>query len=78
MEQQTLRDRFLGRGFAITAYANAHGLCKFALRDLLDCKTNGKKRGMARNCVDQLRKDSVWIDGTDGVTLTYNPDKRSA
>lgn len=74
----TLRERFAAKGFSMAIYAKAHGLCQYALRDLFDGKTNGKKRGMARNCVDQLRTDGVWIDGTDGVALTYDPDKRSA
>lgn len=78
MEKRTLRGRFHGRGFTVAAYADAYSLCRYALRDLLDEKTNGKKRGKARDCVDQLRKDNVWIDGTDGVALTYDPDKRSA
>ena len=78
MEQRTLRDRFHDKGFGVTTYATAFGLCRNALRNVLDGYTNGKKRGKSRDCVDKLRTDGVWIDGVDGLGLTYDPDKRSA
>lgn len=78
METESLRDRFLNRGFGITNYANAHGLCRNALRNVLDGYTNGKKRGKSRDCIDQLRIDGVWNDDIDGKQLTYDPEKRSA
>lgn len=78
MEHRTLRERFHGKGFGVTLYATAHGLCREALRHVLDGHTNGKKRGKSRDCVDQLKADGVWVEGVDGVALTYDPVKKSA
>lgn len=78
MEQRTLRERFHGKGFAVTVYADAYGLDRDLLRHVLDGRVNGKKRGKSRDCVDQLRIDGVWNDDIDGKHLTYNPEKRSA
>lgn len=76
--QPTLKERFVGKGFSAHHYAKAHNLDRSLLYHVLEGRTNGKKRGKSRDCVDQLRKDGVWIDGVDGVELTYDPDKRSA
>lgn len=76
--QPTLKARFIGKGFSAHNYALAHELDRGILYCVLDGRTNGKKKGKSRDCVDQLRKDGVWIDGVDGVELTYDPNKRSA
>ena len=76
--QPTLKERFVGKGFSAHYYALAHKLDRGLLYHVLDGRANGKKRGKSRDCVDQLRKDGVWIDGIDGVKLTYDPDKMSA
>lgn len=76
--QLSLKERFDNRGFSMAKYAAAKELDAIALRDLLDGKTNGKKRGKARKCVEQLRIDGVWNDDVDGKQLTYDPEKRSA
>ncbi|MBN2895021.1 MAG: hypothetical protein JXK05_03895 [Campylobacterales bacterium] len=78
VEKQTLRERFHAKGYSVTIYANAHGLCRNALRNVLDGYTNGKKRGKSRDCIDRLRMDGVWDDAQDGKQLTYDPAKRSA
>lgn len=78
VETRTLKERFQDKGFSAHVYAKAYDLDRGLLYHVLEGRTNGKKKGKSRDCVDQLRKDGVWLDGVDGVELTYDPDKRSA
>lgn len=77
-EQRTLKDRFKDKGFSATAYASSRNLDRAILYHVLEGRTNGKKTGKSKQCVEQLRIDGIWNDDIDGKELTYDPDKRSA
>lgn len=61
-----LRERFDKKGFGVSRYADAHGLCQPILSNVLNQKsrakgTNRSRLGRTKRVYEQLKEDGVWV-----------------